>query len=120
MTQREMISFGLSESSHPRKQLWNGWDDAWIAEKGAKVAGTDAERAELVREALAIHDRARQQRMAAWIREHDGIIDTPCEDLESELDADVLNDDAPTSYLVEEYRKGHETRQETLAEPMEH
>ena len=83
------------------------------------MAGTDAERAELVRKALAIHDRVRQQRMAAWIREHDGIIDTPCEDLESELDADVLNDDEPTPYLLEEYRRGHGSRQETLAEPME-
>ena len=83
------------------------------------MVGTDTERAELVREALAIHDRARQQRIAAWIREHDGIVDTPCEDLDSELDADVLNDDEHTPYLLEEYRRGHEARQETLAEPME-
>lgn len=77
------------------------------AEKGARVAGTDAERMKLVREALASSDSARQQRMAAWLREHDGLIDTPYEDLESEFDANELNDNEPTPYLEEEYRRGY-------------
>lgn len=83
------------------------------------MAGIDAEREQLVREALASHDSARQQRMAAWLREHDGLIDTPYEDLESEFDANVLNDNEPTPYLQEEYRRGLGFGQETQPEPLE-
>ena len=83
------------------------------------MARTDAEREQLVREALASHDSARQQRMTAWLREHDGLIDTPYEDLESEFDANVLNDNEPTPYLQEEYRRGLGFGQGAQSEPLE-
>jgi len=83
------------------------------------LARTDAEREQLVREALASHDSDRQQRMAAWLREHDGLIDTPYEDLESEFDANVLNDNEPTPYLQEEYRRGLGFGQEAQPESLE-
>lgn len=43
-----------------------------------------------------------------YAREHDGLIDTPVEDLASELDANVLNDDEPTPYSNERYMRSEQ------------